>query len=151
VHRYRAGEPWWLDTDELESGQEEATEARQTDDPREHKISIFITGQTSVRMDEILGPYCLDVPPERWTVRLRTEIGYVLSAMKWQRYRQRMPGGKLEWRYHPPGKKPESAPVPRPVPGFRKRETAGSAEPAIQQAPEPMNDDSSTIPFGTEC
>lgn len=107
VHRYNAGEVWWLDNETLEKGQEEAAEARQADDPREPRIRVYIKDKPWVRMDQILGSECLNVPPERWTIGLRMEIGAVLIGAKWQRKRKRVKdsGGEweFEWRYWPPG------------------------------------------------
>lgn len=103
IARYRAGEVWWLDNTALEKGQEEAADERQADDPREPRIRRFVTGLPWVRMDQILGPDCLNVPPERWTIPLRMEIGAVMSALKWKRRRQRIDGQDFEWRYWPSG------------------------------------------------
>jgi predicted P-loop ATPase len=116
VYRYREGKPWWLDTADLEAGQEAAAEARQTDDPREPKIRDYVEGLAWVRMDGILGAECLNIPPERWSIALRTEIGHVMSALKWKRKRKRTDAKKadspMEWRYYPPGEERErEAPV----------------------------------------
>lgn len=103
VHRYRAGECWHLDTKELETAQAEAAADRQEDDPRERIIEAFIWNRKDgVHMDEILGPDCLKVPVERWNRELRTQIGYVMSALKWRRTRPRRADGRREWRYMPP-------------------------------------------------
>lgn len=102
VARYRANEPWWLDTSDLERDQSDAAEARQTDDPREPRIRNYIKGLSFVRMEDILGSGCLDIPIERWSVQLRVEIGYVMSALKWQRRRKKLKDLHLEWRYYPP-------------------------------------------------
>lgn len=131
VDRYQNNSPWWLDTVELEEGQALAAEDRQTDDPREPRIRRYVDGKESVRMDEILDDRCLDIPKERWTIALRTEIGFVMSALKWKRKRGRYADkdeekqGKshLEWRYFPPD---------------------GSQI-------EMVENETGEIPFGTEC
>ncbi len=101
LYRYEHGEIWWLDSVTLEHEQAEAAEERMEDDPRERKVRDFITGRESVHMDEILGPGCLWIPPERWSRSLRTEIGFIMSALKWERKRVRLEQGPLEWRYFP--------------------------------------------------
>jgi putative DNA primase/helicase len=100
VHRYRAGERWHLDTCELQSAQADAADERRVVDPRERKISIFISGLTAVRMDEILGPECLNIPIERWNRSLETEIGFVMSALGWRNKRVWI-GKRREWIYVP--------------------------------------------------
>jgi predicted P-loop ATPase len=101
VHRYRANEIWWLDTAELDANQAQAADLRQTDDPREPKIREFLKALAWVRMDQILGPDCLNISAERWTNGLRVEIGFVMSALKWRRRRKKLKNGDLEWRYYP--------------------------------------------------
>jgi predicted P-loop ATPase len=99
VHRFREGEVWWLDTPKLKDAQAKAAEARMDDDPRERQIAAFIEGRSHVHMADILGPDCLQIPIERWTRGLRTEIGFVLSSLKWRRKRVRLADKSLEWRY----------------------------------------------------
>lgn len=103
VSRYRTGEAWWLDTEELENQQVISAEERQIDDPREPKVWKFVENLAWVRMDQILGGECLNIPVERWSRALRTEIGYIMSALKWRRRRKKTTDGNLEWRYYPPG------------------------------------------------
>jgi predicted P-loop ATPase len=102
VTRYQAGERWYLDTTELESAQAAAAEDRMEDDPRERKIAALIQGHSSVHMDEILGENGLKIPVEKWNHALRTEIGFVLSSMKWERKQVRLTSGQREYRYFPP-------------------------------------------------
>jgi putative DNA primase/helicase len=97
VHRYQAGEVWHLDTTDLEDAQCDAAEERQEDDPRERKIAGFLGSRTDIHMEEILE--FLKIPLEHWTRALRTEIGFVLSAMKWRRKRVRLDDGRREYRY----------------------------------------------------
>jgi len=103
VVRYRAGENWWLDTEPLETAQRDAAEKRRTDDPRERRIREYITGLAWVRLDQILGGECLNIPVERWTVAMRMEIGAVMVTLKWQRRLKRVGPKEREWRYYPEG------------------------------------------------
>lgn len=120
VARYRSQDAWWLDNHGLESEQETAAEARQMDDPRERRIRGYLKGRDWVRMDQILGEECLDIAVERWTVSLRTEIGFVMSALKWRRVRVRPKDENnhsefpLEWRYFPPEKSDKSQEIQKP-------------------------------------
>lgn len=98
--RYQAGERWYLDTAELEAGQAEVAGDRREDDPREDIVAEFVANKSSVHMSEILQD-CLHVPREHWNRALRTELGYVMSALGWERKKVRAEGNRLVWRYSP--------------------------------------------------
>ena len=90
MHRYRAGERWWLDTPTLEQAQAEAAEERFEDDAREGLIRDQINGRKWIRMAELFGEDCLNVPTERQTRALQTEIGRIIRSLKWRRGRRRI-------------------------------------------------------------
>lgn len=100
VAHFQAGEPWHLDTVELESAQSDAAEERQEDDPRTPKIERFLVGRYRILMEEILGEQCLGIPPAQWNRRMETEIGFVLSVLKWRKRRERV-NGKRQYCYEP--------------------------------------------------
>ena len=89
TQRFSAREPWWLDAT-IEALQEEAAEERFEDDSREAIIRPFLRSRNCVRMLELFGERCLNVPTDRQTRSLQTEIGRILRALKWTRSRRRL-------------------------------------------------------------
>ncbi len=101
AYRYREGEKWWLDTPGLEQDQRDIADERMEEDAREPRVRDYIAKRSSVRLDEILGHACLNIPVDRWNRALRMDIGHVLLGLKWVRRRVRTTAGP-EWRYFPP-------------------------------------------------
>ena len=100
--RYQAGEPWHLDTAELEREQAEAADDRMESDAWEGRVQAYLRGSTSVRMDQILGPDCLCLPIDRWSRGAQMQAGFVLKSLKWTRKRVRTSAKSWEWRYFAP-------------------------------------------------
>jgi predicted P-loop ATPase len=103
LHRFEAREPWWLDAD-MEIAQEEAAEQRFEDDSREAIVRAFLRDRSYVRMFELLGATCLDVPPDRQTRALQIDIGRILRTLKWIRRQRRLSRDQnvREWLYLKP-------------------------------------------------
>lgn len=102
VHRYRAGETWWLDRDDLIAEAEEAQEERRHVDPWARKIEAWLHGSAlrSVTLNQViedgLGKNVTDFR-EAETQRAARAI----MALGWKKVRRRT-GDRLWWAYERP-------------------------------------------------
>jgi predicted P-loop ATPase len=88
--RYRRGEPWWLDTLELEAAQIEATEARFDADVWTDNVAEIVADKPFVRVAEIFDG--LHIPVGDRTKPAQMRIGGILRALGWSRKLQRIDG-----------------------------------------------------------
>lgn len=95
---FDAGAPWWFDTRELEQAAEEEQGSRFDDDPWSNTINTWVEGRDSVTIDQILGA-CIEKPRGQWNQQDKNRVARCLRCAKWKRYRQRIPGDGVEWRY----------------------------------------------------
>lgn len=116
VHRYRAGEVSWLDSDDLRASAAELTEARRDTDPWEDAIrewlewdlSFWPDGRvtrskrperlTDVSIAEIL-EHCLRLPTGRWGKSDKNRIGACLRVLGFTDYQLRDKHARVpRWR-----------------------------------------------------
>jgi len=102
--RYLAGNPWWLDTDELDNMAAEHQSSRYEGDAWDELIidwamSRISTGSTFVTMPDILGQ-CLDKQRGQWTKGDEMRVAKCLKSKGWDRVRGPRPD--RNWRYTPP-------------------------------------------------
>ncbi|MBB4267714.1 VapE domain-containing protein [Roseospira visakhapatnamensis] len=122
--RFAAGEPWWLDEQDLVTDACAAQEAKRVTDAWEEKIDRWLTHKvervqvayeqwetqevpraqplTDVSVGEILQG-ALGIEPGRWGKPEQMRVGSYFTARGWTRYQQRVLGGPREWRYRHPG------------------------------------------------
>jgi predicted P-loop ATPase len=114
VVRYRAGEPWWLDTVELNRAAEHEQADRYEGDAWDGPISAWLeeTGRDSVSIPEVL-ELCLGKPKANWTQPDKNRVSQSLQSHGWIRYRIG-PRSHREWRYKP-GLVSMSSPVSQSV------------------------------------
>lgn len=113
VHRFRAGEPWWLDTPDLEAAAAEAQDERYAEDAREALIAawaeqnarVAADGTRSVSVSEVLEHGLNITDRSRWGQREQNLVTRCLVAMRWVR-RKVGPRHNREWRYFAPAKRP---------------------------------------------
>ena len=91
LHRFNAGECWWPNTPTLEALQADAAEERFKHDSRSSQISEFVRTRDTVQMIDLFSEECLNVPSERQTRALQTDVGRIMRALKWKRRRLRHP------------------------------------------------------------
>jgi predicted P-loop ATPase len=99
VHRFRAGENWWLDSELLNEIAEEQQEERYVGDPWDPQIAELIATRPTVSVREVLT--ALKIDPAKWTQADSNRIARCLRAKKWTRYQERS-GTDREWRYRRP-------------------------------------------------
>ncbi len=104
VARFRAGEPWWLETGELVERAQAEQAARYQPDAWQALITQWATGRiesgaTSVSVSEGLD-MCLGKPKGQWTRADAMRVGRCLTGIRWERFRDRKQD--MEWRYRPP-------------------------------------------------
>jgi predicted P-loop ATPase len=97
VHRYQAGENWWLDSAELNQAAELEQRDRYEGDPWDGPISTWLTGKSSVSIEQAL-EFGIEKPKAQWHQSDRNRVGRVLRSLGWERYRERS-GENLEWRF----------------------------------------------------
>jgi predicted P-loop ATPase len=102
--RYNKGEPWWLETVELETLAAKEQAARRVQDPWEKPIRHWITGRTHTSCEEILKDV-LHLPIDRQDQRAANRVAACLRALDWERYRLGKSIGdgtkRGDWRYRP--------------------------------------------------
>jgi putative DNA primase/helicase len=106
VHRYRAGERWYVDTTELRQLCEAEQEARTQADPWTPLVAQWLVAPAQaaltskgVTTDEVLRG-ALDFEPSRMGRSEETRIGYVMRELQWSRQRVRENGTRV-YRYYP--------------------------------------------------
>jgi predicted P-loop ATPase len=100
VARYRKGEPWWLETRELNGAAAEAVAERYDSDAWQDLISKHLVGRSHTSVAEILKDV-LHLEAARWDRSLQTRVGMCLRALRWN------PDGPDRPRiYRPPGERP---------------------------------------------
>jgi putative DNA primase/helicase len=106
VHRYRAGERWYVDTVELRKLCEAEQEERTQQDPWLPMVARWLTAppqaglaSTGATTGEVLSG-ALDIEPGKMGRSEETRIGYVLRDLKWSRRRVREHESRV-YRYYP--------------------------------------------------
>jgi predicted P-loop ATPase len=82
VHRYRRGDPWWLETPDLSKAAEKAQDARYQSDAWEDIVAEWLPGHTEVTIADILGGP-LDKHRSKWERSDTTRVGIILRRLKW--------------------------------------------------------------------
>lgn len=116
VHRYRAHEPWWLDSPELNQLAQEEQADRYDADPWSELIQKwlaepspgdgpgdpshpFTSCRESVTMSDIL-THCIGKHQGQWTQADKNRVSRCLVALGWERYRPTAATeGRRQWRY----------------------------------------------------
>lgn len=118
--RYRKGEPWWLETPELNACASEEQADRYHGDAWEEVIRDYLDNEiewadygcgawrshrsarpqplTDVTVGEILEK-ALGIEKGRWTQADQNRVARCLITMGFTRCKARRPGGRREWRY----------------------------------------------------
>jgi putative DNA primase/helicase len=96
--RYRAGEKWWLDSDELTAKAAAEQRDRYDADPWQSIVEKSICGLAYVTVEQILGT-CLQKPEKDWTQTDKNRVARSLKALGCERYQQRLDDARREWRY----------------------------------------------------
>jgi predicted P-loop ATPase len=93
VHRYKAGEPHWLETPELEALAEAEQALRFIVDPWAEIISKWFKGRSEASISEIL-QQALGFPHKEWTKAAERRVGAILTSMGFVNYRPGKGKGK---------------------------------------------------------
>jgi predicted P-loop ATPase len=104
VHRYRAGEHWWIKDPKLQRAAKAEQDARYQADAWQGRIENLVAGKSSVTVDDIL--FGLGKAPDSWNRSDQMRVSGCLTSMGWGRTKLVPPGGtKQEWCYVEPGHK----------------------------------------------
>jgi predicted P-loop ATPase len=95
-HRYAAGQPWWLDTDDLVAIASEEQQARYLADPWREPIERYIDTKPSVSVADVLLE--LGIAEKDRTQTHSNRVAACLKALGWKRKQMRV-RGKPKWRY----------------------------------------------------
>jgi predicted P-loop ATPase len=90
LHRYQAGEAWWLDTPELEAAQTAGAAERYDHDEWQTRLTDGLAGRAAATMAdafEVLG-----IPPREQTMALQKRLGAALRMIGRQRVDRRHAG-----------------------------------------------------------
>jgi predicted P-loop ATPase len=103
VVRFRGGNPWWLESPELESlAGREQEQRMEIDDPWSEGIERWLVGRTDVSIGEVLIG-ALGKPRGVWTQAMQNRVATVLQANGFQRYRPNKKGQPRTPRYRREG------------------------------------------------
>jgi predicted P-loop ATPase len=98
VHRFKAGEPWWLETPELEALATAEQEARFVADAWEAPIAEWLENRTDVSVGEVL-KHVFGLAPEQHSQSAQNRVARILAhRLGFRKYRARA-GGDRENRY----------------------------------------------------
>ncbi len=102
LHRYRAGEQWWL-TDEEDQIRAAAAVEHEASHPWTEVVSDWLRDKlfAEVTATQILVESPIAMAMERVTPRAEVDIGRVMKSLGWERKRRRA-GGGLRWVYVSP-------------------------------------------------
>jgi predicted P-loop ATPase len=99
--RFRADEPWWIDSVELGLAAADEQRQRYDEDPWQTVIDNYVSGRDHVTVGQILSN-CLDKRTCDWTQADKNRIARSLRAIGWKRKRgPKEEDGHRDWRYQP--------------------------------------------------
>ncbi|MDP9113141.1 MAG: virulence-associated E family protein [Acidobacteriota bacterium] len=103
VHRYRAGENWWLDDKALVAAAADEQQQRYEGDPWDEKISRWSEGRESVSITDIL-EFAIEIPKSMWSQPYQNRVARSLISNGWRRHQRRREDDrkKREWVYVAP-------------------------------------------------
>jgi predicted P-loop ATPase len=99
VHRYRAGETWWLDTDAQKKLAAQEQDDCYQSDPWDEIIHPWIADKADVSISEILEK-CIGKDRDTWSQSDMNRVSRSLCFFRWERFRERE-GTTRSWRYRP--------------------------------------------------
>jgi len=82
VHRYNAGEIWWLSSDDEHKTALQAQSSRAEHDPYADMINEFITGRTIASINQIMT--ALEIPKERRSSMTSKRISGYMGSIGWK-------------------------------------------------------------------
>jgi predicted P-loop ATPase len=103
VQRFKASEPWWLETPELEALAAAEQAARFVIDEWEQPMREWVDGRTDVSVTEVL-EHALGFPRKDWTQSAQTRVAKILKKRL----------GFVYWRPRKNGRKPPYRRAPEP-------------------------------------
>lgn len=103
VHRFKAGESWWLADAATKAAQVEAADARYDSDVWTAPVLDYLDEhrQAGASTEEILAGAIRKNIGE-WTRADQIRIGAIVVRAGWDRRRATLPDGSRAWRYFPP-------------------------------------------------
>jgi len=107
VAGFKAGEPWWLDTDQLEAAAKDQQAERYAGDAKDTVISAWVEHKPHVTVAEALEGALLILDRSRWSQAEQKTVARCLISLGWQRKQVRV-GTRREWRYLPPAVAPQT-------------------------------------------
>jgi predicted P-loop ATPase len=89
VYHYKAGAPWWLETDELEALAKVEQERRFVVDPWETPIRKWLGDRTDTSIGELL-QHALRLPENAWVEQIvQNRVQRILTRLRFEKYRAR--------------------------------------------------------------
>lgn len=102
MHRYRAGENCYLDTDDLVDAVQEAQEERYQSDAWEPKVEAYLRSVVrTCSLGDVLG-HGLKLSPERWGKPEQMRVSQILQRLGWKRKRVFISTANRPYVYHRP-------------------------------------------------
>lgn len=101
VAGFKAGDPWWLDTNKLEAAAKDQQAERYAGDAKDAVISAWVEHKSHVTIAEVLEGALGILDRSRWSQVEQNTVARCLISMGWERKQMRLET-RREWRYLPP-------------------------------------------------
>lgn len=98
VHRFKAGEPWWMETAKLEALAKAEQDARFQTDVWQEPITRWLGKRKDVSVSEVLEG-ALKITVQDQTQSAETRVAKILTHLNFEKYRA-SEGRKRQNRYH---------------------------------------------------
>ena len=83
--RYKAGESYWLDDDQLEAAAKLLQEEHREDDAWEDAVTKFISARTQTNVSELMRDALGMNNTADWTLADKARVGRIMTMLKWHR------------------------------------------------------------------
>jgi len=101
VHRFRAGETWWIE-DEVVLAEARAAQADRAEvDPLAVKVDAFLRDKTRVTTEEVIFE-AWEIPAQHATPGIYRRAANALYGLGWKRKKIKLPTGKTRWAFYDP-------------------------------------------------
>lgn len=98
VALYRAGQPWWMETKELQDAVNEATEKRVEPDPWEEDIATYVGDSKVIAIRDVLEG-AFDILPAKATRQNHTKAAEILRHLGYERRKETAGPNRNKWLF----------------------------------------------------
>jgi predicted P-loop ATPase len=101
VHRFNAGEVWWIEDQVVLEEARQAQEDRAEIDPLHARVETFLRDKRRVTTEEIIFD-AWAIPPQHANAATYRRAANALRDAGWKRKKVKLPSGKTRWMFYDP-------------------------------------------------